>query len=137
MTFFFKHLNKFNSAILFTDLTDRYLEEFKSKLLSSLKPNSASSYFNILKHSIHEAYRRGLIKDNPAERVKCIKEVDTNREYLTKEEVDSLIATECRYDVLKRAFLFSCLTGLRWSDIHNLKWKDVRCDGGIYLYGKF
>lgn len=128
----YKHLNKFNNTILFTDLTDRYLEEFKSKLLGNLKPNSASSYFNILKHSIHEAYRRGLIKDNPADRVKCIKEVDTNREYLTKEEVDSLIATNCRYDVLKRAFLFSCMTGLRWSDVHNLKWKDVRSDEGSY-----
>ncbi|WP_159798886.1 site-specific integrase [Flavobacterium sp. MK4S-17] len=128
----YKHLNKFNSSILFTDLTVRYLEEFKSKLLNNLKPNSASSYFNILKGSIHEAYRRGLIKDNPAARVKCIKEVDTNREYLTKEEVDSLIATDCRYNVLKRAFLFSCLTGLRWSDVHNLKWKDVRTDNGAY-----
>lgn len=128
----YKHLNKFDNSISFTDLTDRYLEEFKSKLLNKLKPNSASSYFNIFKHSIHEAYRRGLIKDNPADRVKCIKEVDTNREYLTKEEVDSLIATDCRYDVLKRAFLFSCMTGLRWSDIHNLKWKDVRNDKGAY-----
>ena len=31
-----------------------------------------------------------------------------------------------RYDVLKRAFLFSCLTGLRWSDVNNLEWKDVQ-----------
>jgi integrase len=128
----YKHLNKFNHTTLFTDLTDRYLEEFKAKLLSKLKPNSASSYFNILKASIHEAYRRGLIKDNPAERVKRIKEVDTNREYLNAEEVERLIVTECRYEVLKRAFLFSCLTGLRWSDVHNLKWKDVRNDRESY-----
>lgn len=32
----------------------------------------------------------------------------------------------CRYGVLKRAFLFSCLTGLRWSDVNNLEWKDVQ-----------
>ncbi len=127
----YKHLNNFNNSILFTELTDRFLEEFKAKLLTKLKPNSASSYFNILKGSIHEAYRRGLIKDNPANRVKCIKEVDTNREYLTKEEVEKLIETDCRYDVLKRAFLFSCLTGLRWSDVNNLKWKDIRYEDDV------
>lgn len=127
----YKHLDNFDNSILFTELTDRFLEEFKAKLLTKLKPNSASSYFNILKGSIHEAYRRGLIKDNPAERVRCIKEVDTNREYLTKEEVEKLIETDCRYDVLKRAFLFSCMTGLRWSDVNNLKWKDIRNEDGV------
>lgn len=127
----YKHLNRFNNSIAFTEITDRLLEEFKANLLSKLKPNSASSYFNILKGSIHEAYRRGLIKNNPAERVKCIKEVDTNREYLTKEEVGKLIETSCRYEVLKRAFLFSCMTGLRWRDVNNLKWKDIRNEDGV------
>lgn len=127
----YKHLCIFNKSILFTEISDRLLEKIKAELLTKLKPNSASSYFNILKSSIHEAYRRGLIKDNPAERVKCIKEVDTNREYLTKEEVGKLIETNCRYDVLKRAFLFSCLTGLRWSDVNNLKWKDIRYEDNI------
>ncbi len=122
----YKHLNNYNKSILFTEINDRYLEEFKSYLSNKLSINSASSYFNIVKHTIHEAFRRRLIKEDYAIRVKCIKQVDTNREYLTFEEVKLLINTECRYEVLKRAFLFSCLTGLRWSDVHNLKWKDVR-----------
>lgn len=126
-----KHLNNYNKSILFTEITERYLEEFKSYLLRTVSINSASSYFNIIKHTIHEAYRRRLIKENPADRVKCIKQVDTNREYLTIDEVKSLIETPCRYGVLKRAFLFSCLTGLRWSDVHNLKWKDIRDIDGI------
>jgi len=127
----YKHLNNYNKSILFTEINERYLEEFKSYLSNKLSVNSASSYFNIIKHTIHEAYRRRLIKEDYALRVKCIKQVDTNREYLTIEEVRSLINTECRYEVLKRAFLFSCLTGLRWSDVHNLKWKDIRDIDGV------
>ncbi len=130
----YKHLNNFNKEILFTELTERYMEEFKAYLLGKLKTNSASQYFNILKHSIHEAFRRRLIRENPAERVKCIREVDTKREYLTKEEIDKLIVAECRYDVLKRAFLFSCFTGLRWSDINKLTWDEVRdINGTIHI----
>lgn len=127
----YKHLNEFNKTILFTQISERYLEEIKSFLLNKLHINSASSYFNVIKHTIHEAYRRRLIKDDYALRVKCIKQVETNREYLTVEEIENLIKTECRYEVLKRAFLFSCMTGLRWSDVHNLKWKDIRDINGI------
>ena len=36
------------------------------------------------------------------------------------------MGTDCRYEVLKRAFLFSCFTGMRWSDINQLTWRYVR-----------
>lgn len=49
---------------------------------------------------------------------------DTKREYLTLDEVKRLAATPCKIPVLKAASLFSCLTGLRISDILNLQWSD-------------
>lgn len=49
----------------------------------------------------------------------------TQRTYLTLDEVRALAKAECRYEVLKRAFLFSCTTGLRWSDIQKLLWEEV------------
>lgn len=122
----YKQLNNFNKKILFTEITERLMEEFKAYLLQRLHQNSASQYFNIFKHSVHEAFRRKLIKENPADTVKFIKEVETHREYLTKEEIERLIEAECIYDILKRAFLFSCFTGLRWSDINKLTWKEIR-----------
>ena len=36
------------------------------------------------------------------------------------------MATPCRYDIVKRAFLFSCFTGLRYSDIKSLLWSEIR-----------
>jgi integrase len=112
------------------------MEEFKAYLLTKVKVNSASQYFNIFKHAIHEAHRRKLIRDNPADNVKYIKEVDTHREFLTKEEIERLIETECRYEVVKRAFLFSCFTGLRWSDVSKLTWEEIRLIDGVH-YIKF
>jgi len=40
--------------------------------------------------------------------------------------VQMLVDTPCKDDVLKRAFLFSILTGLRHSDIQSLKWKQIQ-----------
>ena len=51
---------------------------------------------------------------------------NTIREFLTIEEVKQLMATPCRYDIVKRAFLFSCFTGLRYSDIKSLLWSEIR-----------
>lgn len=47
------------------------------------------------------------------------------REYLTIEELKRLASTECLYPEVGRAFLFSCLTGLRRSDIVKLTWGEV------------
>ena len=48
------------------------------------------------------------------------------------EEIRRLVATPCKVDVLKRASLFACLTGLRISDILKLRWEDIEVspDGG-------
>lgn len=41
------------------------------------------------------------------------------------EEIKKLINTPCEYDMVKRAFLFSCFCGLRLSDIQKLRWEDI------------
>ena len=47
------------------------------------------------------------------------------REHLSQEELIRLAETPCEEDVLKRAFLFACLTGLRKSDIRQLTAADT------------
>lgn len=121
------HLRKYiDGSIKFYEITDGWLEDFRDHLLSIVSPNSAFSYFNIVKAAIHKAYKDKIIADNPADRVESPKQVDTKREFLMIEEVQLLANTECRYPVLKNAFLFSCLTGLRWSDIQKMKWSEIQ-----------
>lgn len=54
---------------------------------------------------------------------------ESTRMYLTVEDVRVLSKTPCSNDVIKRAFLFSCLTGLRRSDVVRLTWNDVKQQG--------
>ncbi|ELB2109855.1 site-specific integrase [Vibrio parahaemolyticus] len=99
--------------------------EAKTKSDTALSRNTQSSYFNKVRAAINEAHREGIIRDNPLSQVTSIKAKTTKRVYLTLDEVNALAHTECRYPVLKRAFLFSCATGMRWCDIHRLTWSEV------------
>ena len=130
-----KHLKKYtNNNLQFKDVNETLLEGFKNYLLTQkitkgktrLAQNSAAVYFNKLRTAVNKAYDMGLITRNPIRVVKAVKQSDGKREYLTLEEVKKLSETDCKYDELKRAFLFSVLTGLRWSDIDKLIWGEIK-----------
>ncbi len=131
----YNHLKKYSgNNLLFKDLNEEFIEGFKKYLLTEnltksktkLAQNSVHSYFNKFRAAINKAYETRLLDVNPLRAVKSVKQVDTKREYLTLEELKALSDTPCRYDNLKRAFLFSALTGLRWSDINKLVWSEVQ-----------
>jgi integrase/recombinase XerD len=128
------HLENFaGSNVTFKDIDLQFAERFKEYLNKAKKKdgkplsnNSKASYFAKFRACLNEAVKEKIIYGNPAVETGNFKTTETQREYLTLDELKKLAQTECRYDVLKRAFLFSCLTGLRWSDIQNLLWKDVQ-----------
>lgn len=91
-----------------------------------LSQNSKVSYFNKLRACINQAYDERIIPINPLRGIEGFKAEEVKRDYLTLEEVRLLAATPCRYPMLKRAFLFSCLTGLRKSDIQKLTWGEIQ-----------
>lgn len=133
-----KHLIKYSGENTSLEIIDlQYCEGFKKYLTQiaktssgkNLSVNSVTSYFCKLRAALNVAVDNELILVNPSLKVSIPKEIEVEREYLTIEEVQLLFKTECRYDVLKRAFLFSCLTGLRWSDINLLNWSELQKDG--------
>jgi integrase len=78
------------------------------------------------------AFKYGyLSKDINADLI-SIKETESIREFLTLDELRTLLDTPCRDEVLKRAALFSALTGLRHSDIRKMLWKEIIESNGLY-----
>lgn len=131
-------LKEYRDEILFCDLNTRIAEEFKQFLLSApcgggrkgvISHNTASTYFSIFKAALKQAFIDGYLTVDLSAKIKGIQEKETRREYLTIEELNTLVATPCSRDVLKRAALFSALTGLRHCDIQELKWKEIIIDG--------
>lgn len=118
----------------FGELTLELCNKFKNHLLSmvdnkSLKRpichNTAAAYWCTFRAMLKIAYKHKLIKENLNDFLDKIEKEDVRKEYLTLEEVKKLANTPCKISVLKRASLFSCLTGLRISDVLNLKWENV------------
>lgn len=117
------------------ELTVKFCEDFKDHLLNTnskrtsgkpLAQNSAHSYFNKFKAALKQAYREGFLQTDLNVRVATIKQKETQRTFLTEEELQTLMDTPCDSPLLKRAGLFSALTGLRHSDVENLRWKDIQ-----------
>ena len=130
-----KHLIKFaGTKISFKEIDQTFCENFRDYLRDTAKKSngqplsssSVASYFSKFRACLKEAVRKKIILSNPAIDVNNPRIIENIREYLTLEELKAVVKAECRYDVLKRAFLFSCLTGLRWSDINNLKWSELQ-----------
>jgi integrase len=118
------------------DLTEEFCENFKDYLLHTdrlntvkglrLSQNSALSYFNKFRCAVKDAYDARLLNENPLRRIKGIKEKEAIREFLTEEELQVLWNTFCDLDKLKKAAIFSALTGLRWGDVSKLTWGDIQ-----------
>lgn len=95
-----------------------------------LSANTVRLYLSKLSTCFNEAMRAGIIARNPMLGVRQPAAVDTEREFLTLDELRRLVATPCYDDTLRRAFLFSCLTGLRRSDIAALTFRNLEQSEG-------
>ncbi len=122
-------------SLKFSELTQQKLEEFKEYLLttksnkskkSKLSQNSAVSYFNKVKATLKQAFKDGKLSFDLNSKVSPIKAEETRREFLTLEELNKLVKTPCKNELLKRAALFSALTGLRFSDIKKMTWGEIQ-----------
>ena len=90
---------------------------------------SIHSYQAVFSGALNRALRMELIETNPMnklERTEKVEKPDSEREFLTIEELKRLIATDCAREQVKKAFLFSCFSGLRMSDVKALTWGKIK-----------
>lgn len=128
-----------NNKCCFDDLNIDFCQGFLEYMMTEvvthtggyMMASTANNNFDYLKNMIKSAYAEGYIKVDFTSKLVRAKEAATQHVHLTPDEVAKLKATPCKKDVVKRASLFSCYTGLRISDVLNLKWENIvkRPDG--------
>ena len=126
-----KHLEKYGDRPI-DKITTAYLQDFIQYLQSQgLKSGSVRLYFQKLACVLHDAYKNGLFDDRILQRVKRPKREQGKKCFLSEAELKKLVNHKLsdEYNNIQTMFLFSCMTGLRYSDVQGLRWKDVKRDG--------
>jgi integrase len=123
--------------VTFAEVTESFCEKYLQFLQSkpnrqgsTLSKSTVNSYFRFFSATILQAIKEKIITENPLNSVVRLKTPKPEIVFLTLEELKQLVATDCKNLRLKRAFIFSCLTGLRWSDVYKLQWSEIQENQG-------
>jgi integrase len=124
------YLEAFGKGIRIDAIDEEWLEGFKAFLFASgkIKQVTIAHYFAAVCSVLKQAHKERIIPRNPAANVKKVSEPEAFKVWLTPEEIERLARTPTNSEwgeAVKRGFLFSCLTGLRISDIKTLSWGDI------------
>lgn len=125
----------YTEKMLISDMDKSAIKKFKNLLEDSeLKQNTKADYWKRFATILHRAEKEGFYDCTEFNKIEGIRREETVRPYLTKEEIQAVANAEllAGEENVRRMFMFSCCTGLRLSDIQNLKWGDIERDGDNY-----
>ena len=132
-----KKIEQLSPGITVGEVNASFCRKLANKLKNELKHSSATSYLQLLRHILDFAVKKNYLKENnmPPTSKLLPPETTAFSNFLTKHDLEKLIATPCGCEVIKSAFLFACFTGLRISDIERLKWSDIQqaCDDNWFV----
>lgn len=128
-----KKIRDYDPTLDCSDVNEQMVRNYRRHLQQKgNKPNTIIKALSVLRNFSKRMLIDGLITENPFSRIR-IGQVYTPRSYLTTSELKKLylnfqdrrrFLTETEQDVM-RAFLFSCFTGLRYSDLRTLNSSEI------------
>lgn len=133
------HLTKFaenNSLKLaFDDINLEFYDAYKAYLMKELQlsNNTVGKHFQIIKLVMNEASDNGLTTNTSfkSKRFFVIRET-ADSIFLTNDEIKALqnldLSAHKNLDVTRDLFIIGCMTGLRYSDLANLKTENIEKD---------
>ncbi len=122
------HLKAFSNGIKINAINENWLISFQNYLLTRVSKNTAGNYFIYINNALNKAVKEKLIAENPCKYIGRIKMTEVEKSYLTLDEIQQMAKANCIDQETKKAFLFSCYTGLRISDVRNLTYSDIQGD---------
>ncbi len=116
------------------DLNTKIIEQWQSEQLKCNKPATANRKLTVLKHMINKGTDWEMATEETLKqvrKVKLLKENNTRLRFLTVEECQTLIDYCASH--LKPIVTVALHTGMRLSEILNLKWEQVDLKHGFIL----
>lgn len=151
-------LEKYQPKVTIYEIDEDWLEKYRNHMITKLnfKQNTVYNYMAMVRKFLTYAHKKGIIKTNPFNNFSISKE-EVPKDFLTLDELEKLHKFYQREELLKmtksapggRTFLIgakhqetlqhiliSCYSGLRHSDITNLRYKHIQNDMIIMPMGK-
>jgi site-specific recombinase XerD len=131
-------LKKFRPVILFQDIDINFLAAYENHMIDKLHNDNSTidKSFRFLRSTYNRAIEKGIaeIEKYPFRQYhwKKPKQTDKKQKALTIAEVNKLQelydknTLQKKYQNVLQYFLFCCYTGLRYSDVRNLRFKDIQ-----------
>lgn len=130
---------KFNDDknVLANQISEDYARKFADFLEKKYKGETPCAYFQVFKQVVKRAHKDGLLKANFTEDVKVQRKSGEEKDVLNINELRLLFKTPLYNTEVKRAFLFSCYTGLDFNDVKlYFRWSNVKeLSAGLMISG--
>jgi integrase len=134
------HLEKYanEEQIYFQDIDADFLSMFQEFLLNVVSQNTANSYMTTFRQYFNKLIVRGIVKESPFPNFKIVGLAENEITTLTIEEVRTLASCIPKKgnSQIRQAFLFSCFTGLRFSDVKKLNYDEIQDDHIVFRPAK-
>lgn len=118
----------------FGDINYSFLESFEHHLITVRKNSSGGRFtkHKVLRSMINQAIIKKYMKENPYKDFK-FKPAKGNRMYLSIDEVEKIInhklpSKDKNLNHAQNMFLFGCFSGIRFSDVIGLKYKNIKAN---------
>ena len=130
------HLTNFREGLTFEFFDERGLNDYVGYLrdVKEMRNTTIGKQLSFLKWFLRWAFKKGLHQNNDYDSYKPkLKSTQKKIIFLTWEELNKLRefeipAAKQAFDRVRDVFLFQCFTGLRYSDVFNLRRSDIKGD---------
>ena len=130
------HLTNFREGLTFEFFDERGLNDYVGYLrdVKEMRNTTIGKQLSFLKWFLRWAFRKGVHQNNAYDSYKPkLKSTQKKIIFLTWEELNKLRefeipAAKQALDRVRDVFLFQCFTGLRYSDVFNLRRSDIKGD---------
>ena len=122
-------LSYFGENELAVEITPLDIEKYKSYRKDKVKTSTVNREIAFLKHVYTKGIEWGKVYDNPVKKVKLFKEDNRRLRFLSQDEIIRLL--NFAQGQMKAIIITALNTGMRLSEILNLKWRDVDFDTGF------
>jgi len=118
----------FKTSINAKEINYELCRDYRKYLETVVKGETIYNYFSKFKQVVSKAYDDKILRENFTKGISNTKSTGLKKQILDFAEIQKLAQAHCGNDTVKRAFLFSLNTGLRFCDVKALKWDNIHND---------